>query len=669
MTGLDRSVVFFALVALVAPAAVAVADDTVAPGDADATREWLETPFDRRVFTGKELREAGVTRLSDILYLAEDWDMTTLDGFTWDASVRGLAPYETQTWIVLVDGVRVDMNQLGTSSLNRLPLGIGQIERVELVNAPQMQDGQFSASGMIHFFTTDPDEGAALGARAALGNETGDPGPYRYTPYATPNNDKQGPDVAGELSYATADAFVEAGATKLRHYATDVAQRERTFRIAVPGDYPQLNVYTTFLRAGLDGLGGAHRLYAGYSYFEDYFYLSALGREVPALSRMAHAALTGLFGREEGANVVYRAEYTYNALDERANTLGIDFDFATGVLRADIEAGYVVPSFGGRVGVGIVNRSAQSGYALSDDNDVAPRAYVEIDHALTSAGRQELGLVVANAGDDVALDASLRQSWNVGESNRLAFGLGFVHRPAQEDPRVWLWNERGYRIVEDNGVAVTRVDSLSSTDKLTADIALTRSLGDNIYGRVGAYYRNFMDTYIEAQSFQYDSLSHAFGSPVTLEGDYDGQVAGAEVVVEGEIGDVYTRTYYRYQSAIAGDALFEAQWARIPEHHFRQTVTYRPVAAFSMRAVLGYYSATEWRDYADVAAQTGGEYTSTIDDFFTFELGAQKWFWHEQFRAAVFFRDIFSQAPNYHPIGAAFDLTVFIQFEIAFRSR
>jgi hypothetical protein len=79
----------------------------------------------RQVITAEALRRAGVVRVGDVLTLAERWDVTTIDGMTWQASADGLAPPEVGRWTVLVDGVPLDLGLFGALDLNRSAVSLG----------------------------------------------------------------------------------------------------------------------------------------------------------------------------------------------------------------------------------------------------------------------------------------------------------------------------------------------------------------------------------------------------------------------------------------------------------------------------------------------------------------------------------------------------------------
>jgi hypothetical protein len=93
-------------------------------------------------------------------------------------------------------------------------------------------------------------------------------------------------------------------------------------------------------------------------------------------------------------------------------------------------------------------------------------------------------------------------------------------------------------------------------------------------------------------------------------------------------------------------------------------VGYTPVPGFTLWGQLNYTSGSEWFDYRDAAGQSDGFYSSRVDDFVTVDAAVEKWFWSRRLRGSLLFKDLFNQSPQYHPIGASFALSAFVQVEM-----
>src|SRR5207302_1943482 len=80
-----------------------------------------------------------------------------------------------------VDGQRIPMAVDGIWILDELPVAIVQVDSVVIDEGVAIIDGQPSVLGLIDIFTRRPKRGAGGIADYQHGDESGDPGPYRYT--------------------------------------------------------------------------------------------------------------------------------------------------------------------------------------------------------------------------------------------------------------------------------------------------------------------------------------------------------------------------------------------------------------------------------------------------------------------------------------------------------
>ena len=163
-----------------------------------------------QVITGETLRRAGATRLSDVLSIADRWDVQTVDGGTWNASPLGGSPFLPARWIVLVNGQRMDDDLFGVSNLDRLGVPLEQVSSVELIEVPRLVAGGITTDGIIRITTADPPDGPSAGGWFVTGSEIGDPGPFAFTPEATSNVDRLGHRASAEMGYGGTGWFATA---------------------------------------------------------------------------------------------------------------------------------------------------------------------------------------------------------------------------------------------------------------------------------------------------------------------------------------------------------------------------------------------------------------------------------------------------------------------------
>ncbi|MCH8328027.1 MAG: Plug domain-containing protein, partial [Candidatus Marinimicrobia bacterium] len=190
------------------------------------------------VITAEMIRQAGVTRLGDIFLLVPEWTMNSMDGYSWRVSPRGLSPFQIQSWLVFLDGHKMDLQFVDFNHLNLLPVVLEDIKSIEIISVPQLVEGEFAGHGAIHIHTTKPPDRVSVTGVFLLGNETGDPGPYRFTEFASANVDRSAYDGAVSLSWRAESAYLRGSLLVQHHPFTDVAVLRRNR--AMVNDWPGL---------------------------------------------------------------------------------------------------------------------------------------------------------------------------------------------------------------------------------------------------------------------------------------------------------------------------------------------------------------------------------------------------------------------------------------------
>jgi hypothetical protein len=617
---------------------------------------------ERRVIHSSEIREAGITRIADLVFLIDDWAGATIDGFSWEMSPLGGAGDPSSRWIVLVDGVRIDSDRFGYSSLDLVPVHVGEIDSVEVTSTPVLSGGELAANGLIHFHTRRA-RGFGIGGAGSTGNESGDPGPYAYTEFATPNVDRIGPDYSAYGEYGADAAWARAAAHRYRHYPTDEAVRARNFGMA-SGDYPQMTLEAASGSLGFDFLGGSHRGFAAGSRFDDYFFFKPYGREIPVIARLAAGGLAGRVPLGGQKGIEYRVSYTQREIDHRRNAYDLDFDWREDRWRGSAELSLEGSSLRQHYGAGFESARAKSSHALSENGFDLASLYAGWDLRAFDRHSQAAGLKLTGGEGAAALETFVAETWRASASHRFDLSASYTETLPEHDGRIWYWDERGYSFLEDAGVGVSRGEPLGAARRWSIDAAWSSRLARGVSGGAAVYYRSGANLVLEEQRFQFDALEQAFSAPIRLVSDQEGGVAGCDLFFDAQPGGVRLRTSYRFEKAVTGGESFRRRCDAVPRHLFRQTASYAPAPSFTLWTRLNYMSASVWHDYDNAAEESGGLYESRVDPFLTIDAAAVKWLWEKRIRASVLFRDLLRQSPRYHPIGAAFDTSVFVEIEV-----
>jgi hypothetical protein len=624
------------------------------------------TTIDRQVITGDELRAAGALRLTDMLWLIDDWHVSPVDGFTSEVSARGLAPLEQQTCKVMLNGHLVNLSALGTTSLNRLPVDITWIDSIEVFSVPQFHGGEFVTGGLVHIHTNSPERALSIRGRYALGNEIGDPGPFRFTPMATENVTRVGPDRSIGVSYAAARWYAEAGVVGHHYPLTDPAIAERISSVA--GWVSEISHRAYMARIGVNLLGGTHEAFYAVSSFNDYFFLRPFGRELPTENHLKNASINGSIPLTDHDRVQYRIVRTVNRLSESENRFDLDFDWNQRTSIALVEAIHAAPASELKIGAGLRSAKVNTRYSLTKDGFAIPRLHGEFTHAISDRITQRYGAAVAFGSGSVGVEALVHHRIRVTARHTLDANVTFSQRLAEDDARIWYWMDHGYGFLTDAGVDVSVEGEDDGHRQVTADLSYSVSATDALQVHLGTFVRWFSNVRLTEQSFRFDPSDKSFSSPVTLN-TRSGQVGGVDVLASWEpVPHLAMSAYYRVQGPVGGDRLFRDAWSSIPPHKIQSRLRFSPVDGFSIWGRLGYHSATEYPAFRNAEAESGGEYSGTVDDLVFLDMAVEKWLAGKTLRLSLGLSNVLNQPKRGHPIGDRFDMTAVLQGEVHINS-
>jgi hypothetical protein len=170
----------------------------------------------RRVWRQRDIEVAGWHRVGDIAAALPTGTASSIDGFTnYFGSMSVTVPESDVTaasWIIRLDGARLSGDLRGLWMLDLLPVAITQLDSVAVTSAPTIVDGKPAFGGAIDLYSRRVNKPLAATMDYQHGDESGDPGPYRYTARTTPNIEKLGPFASGTLAASKGPVAIDAAA-------------------------------------------------------------------------------------------------------------------------------------------------------------------------------------------------------------------------------------------------------------------------------------------------------------------------------------------------------------------------------------------------------------------------------------------------------------------------
>ena len=608
----------------------------------------------RQVITRADIEAAGLYRLPDLYRLIDGVRAATVDGFTWRAHLGG-GDVGAETWTLLLDGARVEFGLWGEQNLSLLPVAITHVDSVEVWTNPRFVAGHI-ARGVIHIHTTRPGRGTSARGGVGIGNEIGDPGPYRYVPELSSRNvDKFGADYEALAGYATPRLRAQARFKLLRFYATDFAALERN-QEALGGDNPALRLFAPAVRVEADAFGGTHALNLLGGGSNDLWFFQPFGRELPVRRVWGQAEAHGRVVVPHGT-LGYRFAAVENRLDEWDNgALGIDPQWRMRTLRAGLDGSVQRGPWAAGLG-GEIRRVTADGAEGFTLGTVAA-------HVARSAQQstQRLDLTFA-AADEHALSAVGHTRHRVGRWT-LGATAAFVQRLPEEQERFGFWRSRGYDTSERVGVDVDILDAPAVTEELTLGVDADGRIGPGLTLEAGTAVQSLGGVYYEDQPVAPLPKSDRLPPRVHIYSDGEGTFVRGYVGLRAEVGRWSGRAFYDGSAPIGDEGALESEWDAVPRHQAGVRAALAADPSFTVSGALTVRSAADWPRYALFDGANDGLYADGVPSLWLLDAAAEKWFWQRRFRASLLFRNLLGQEERYHPIGAALDLRFYLRLEL-----
>ncbi len=631
-----------------------------------------------RVITGTELRQSGITRLSDILLFTEEWDVRTADGYRWQASA-GLSGYQGQNWDVMVDGHLMDLNILGSQNINMLPVTTDLIDYVEVISEPGMHEGLYVDEGMLHIHTFEPETGGSFRLRYSVGNETGDPGLYKYTSESSPNIDKIGPDNSVSVSLRDDSFWVRLNYKYENHAATDPAIEGRS-RYNSWQDRQVRTVMPSF-QMETDALPGHHRLFAGGAlngaqtdiftipaksfYRSDMLFLDQKADEIPVLSEYFHGGANGTIPAGSSTDWFYRATWLCQNIYSPSFRRTPDPSFASSKLSLNSHIRHQNGSAVFIAGSGFERLHAQTEYSLTERSLSTGTIYLSAELPLTGDIRQEIGMNMTCLDGKVALKDYGTTYWKINDKNDLAMSFSASQRLFGENNGRWFWRDRGYRFFDDEGGDIQVNGEFTASQIMTSRISWRYRPRKKIETTTALIYRSFDSLSLAKYKYSLDNSGKYFESSTLIDTDAGGQTYCIEFRGgHNQDGKFSQSMYIRYRPAVHGDNKFKDEQNTLPDYKMTYTAKLAMRHNLSIHGRITVISPTEWMDYREVSKESDGLYPCRLSRQVVTDISVEKWLNRRTIRTMLQLRNIFNHQVRYYPAGALFDMSVYLQLEL-----
>ncbi len=614
----------------------------------------------KQVVSSDEIKSMGIINLSDLFTLADKWNSYSVDGFNQYLSSNNLSTYQRQNFILMIDNQKTDLNSFDVQNINLLPVSVYDIDYVEFINLPMIYEGEFTSSGLIHIHTKKPGEKLTAHANFSLGNETGDPGPYKFTTLQTPNIDKLNYNLGVTVNYGSQNWFVKGNIKSEENYVTDAALKDRINHLLLGNNKAHLISASGAIQ--IKNKFSTHHLFAWKTDQDDFNFIPIFGNELPVKRSIKHFGLNGMLQLNPRLSINYKVNYSDNNLDELDNTAGYIFSFHKNNLKGNIELNYNKARLQALIGFGINRYDLQTDNKLENNILSFRNIYTSVTYLSTPNVLHSLQIYANRLTDKYTVKGTLINNWNITKNHQTGLYFSFAQNSVEEDLNYWTLYKRGYMFSPVENTEHFISSGFNTGKTFSGDIIYKYTKDSTLSAELNGSIRRFEDLYLEKFIYQYNPNTSSFTTPIELfTGNSLSSLGGSTLIEFRQSLKINHRLFYQYQKAVAGGDLFKNIWKAFPDHQLNYRFNFMPIETFGISVQVKYKSKLIFEEYKYLSSQNNGKIPEVINPKITFDISLQKWFWNKKIWANVIFKNIFNQQEKFYPIGIDYNLRFYAQ--------
>jgi len=614
----------------------------------------------------EDFENAALIRISELFSLIGEWDVYSVEGYTWQGTANAFDSYQQQNWTIIVDGQKMALKMFDLQNLNLIPLSADHIDSIEIFIFPQLVDTEYSDKGLIHIHTRKMPDGLNLHGQFTAGNKTGDPGPYRYTEYWSRNVDRIAADHSYGLAYSGNRGYLSGGYYTQVYYPTDsrIADRNRDI---YPYENPRIITNSFFVQTAAPQIISQPQMSILHTKLEDFYFFKPFGREIPVTNNFTSIQINGKIVLKRSFDIGYKLRLTSNNLAKRKNRYNLDFDWKQQNIYANIDTRFVLNQQKINLGLAVDRTKIETRYNLTTNiiNSIilygSTAFKSDVWHGFKLNGAIDIDK------EDIGYQLSGSAKWHLSEQQNLLNILSYSRTKVRSENSLWYWSEKGYDFVKDYGLGYSIDGKLKAGEQWSIDLIWQWYSTDITSINAGISYRSFINKNLELQPFQYNADDKTVASPVYIKTGQAGQGGLAFFKFRSDFFNSLSHSfYYRYSTYLDGSDVFTDIWESISKHRFMYQLIFKPVNTFSIWVMFNYRSSVFWSDYAAINNQSDGTYSAKLSDVFITDIAVNKWFWQKQIKVNFVLRNIFDQKDISYPIGSLQNLRFYAQAELFF---
>ncbi|MBS4033009.1 MAG: hypothetical protein KGZ85_00975 [Ignavibacterium sp.] len=609
------------------------------------------------ILKASDLEFISLTKLSDIYSILPQLDLYTTDGYRHSSLYGSLFSNAPQNVIVLINGVKTNFGVWEKANLSQFPVHPNSIDSIVIKYFPTIYLGEYSSGILIDIITNKPPEDLSLILTYATGNETGDPGPYRYTEYFSDNVDQFGPNTIVTSSYGSERFNVTFNFIDQVSPATDPAILKRADDFMFQNYQVRYSGFSINASA-MSGFG-KHNLFAaytktgqavvGFEYGADLFFMDAVSTEIPYENKSILFSSGNEIQIDNNEKLNVDLNLSYTNTEQSKYSQDLSFNSEDLWFNSKISYKYSAEIFGYNIGSSFSYQNFQPRFSNSDISKNIPSFFASLNFHTLKNLQHSMNLIYRVDNNSSGLFFDIANKFRINETNCFSLSIKAGN----------LFNNIGYSTYQDELNAFITSLMLAYNYKYTQNTSF--DIGFNLISRSNLTYVLQDFIYNETRRNIKNIQPQIFGSLKGIEGEY------YLSIYNRLLNNLEQRFSYRYKSSLSGDEIFKQIVARIPQHKIFYSIYYSPFSDLTGSLTLSYSSLQKWIEYRNIDTEDG-LYVSELKDNLLINLSLTKKFWDGKIKISGMINNLFNNRIQYHPVGSTFDLTFFLKAEAELES-
>jgi hypothetical protein len=609
------------------------------------------------VLKSSDLEYISLTRLSDIYSILPQLDLYTTDRYRHSSLYGSLFKNAPQNIIILINGVQTNFGVWDKANLSQFPVHPNSIDSIVIKYLPTIYLGEYSSGILIDIITKKPPEDLSLIFTYATGNETGDPGPYRYTEYFSDNVDQFGPNTLITSSYGSERFNLTFSFIDQVSPTTDPAILKRVddfvfqnYQVRYSGfsinasalsGFGKHNLFTAYTKTG--------QAVVGFEYGADLIFVDALSTEIPYENESFLFSSGNEIQIDNNKKLNFDLNLRYTDAEQSKFSEDLTFNSEDLWLHSKISYKFSAETFGFDIGSSFSYQNFQPRFSNSSISRNIPSFFTSLNFHTLKNLQHSMDFIYRVDNNSSGLFFDIANKFRINETNCFSLSIKAGN----------LFNNIGYSTNQGGINAFSTSLMLAYNYKLSQNTSVDAGINFISRSNLTFLLRDFI--YNEPGRNIENIQTQIFGSLKGIEGEYYLNIYNRL------FRNFEHKLYYRYKSSLSGDEIFKKIVERIPQHKIFYSIYYSPFNDLTGSLTLSYSSLQKWIEYRNIDTQDG-LYVSELKDNLLINLSLTKKFWDGKIKLSGMINNLLNNRIQQHPAGGTFDLTFFLKAEAELES-